>query len=321
MQSIIFIFFGILSSTTAALASENFDKACNSNNPSNPKNTLYLKLTSSIIYYGLVLIPLVMVFITYLVLGIKFEFNFEYIWFFCSMLVGYSGVIVFDMLSREHVDVFLFNVIYQLQIVFMFIVKFVVFGQGYNIYQLIGIAIIVGSIMYIAGYNARLDNSQIQRSKTTIVGIIFVILAAMFRGVALIMDGHIATKAFSTLPVSDFAPQWWLYECITFVGPATIVLTIQYLIYFTKQQKQNPIQLIKTEITNLSYPKATAYSFAEYISGVPTIAHFPYFGPVFQGLVPICGLAIEVIRGKKIDLLVVWVLCLFLIGCGLLAIV
>lgn len=284
---------GFMAATSAAAASEKYDEAVRVSKLVG----FYQKLTSSVIYYGWIIVPLMGTIVWIVLAGVNVTFNATYQVRFVTMLVGYSGVIIFDMLSRTHVGVTTFNVVYQLQVVFMFLIKYFLLSQDMSPVQWTGATIVTAAIMYIA-WKSSSDHSQM-RSGRLAVGITYVTLAALFRAVAILMDGTISNRMFSPVPVADFAPQWWLYECITFVGPACVVLAIQVSMWIVAQSKPSPLRLLKAEVKNRTYAKASTYSFGEYIFGVPTIAFFPYMGPVFQGLVPVAGIVIEFVLTRK----------------------
>lgn len=302
MTTFIFSLLGLVSSTAATVASEKFDSACQSG-AKRGLQSFYQKLTSPVIYYGYITIPLLVTIVLYLYEGIEFYFNSRWLWHLLAMIVGYSGVIVFDMLSRSHINTTLFNIAYQMQVVFIFIVKYLVWQQTMNLVQWIGCLIITGSIMYVAGLSSQDHLEEKPRGKVWI-GVVFVLLAAAFRAVAINMDSVISLEVFSSIKVREFDLQWWLYECVTFVAPALCVFILQWLCFgiicLKKQKLATPIVYLRQELQEKSYRKASVWSFMEYIAGVPAMSQLPYLGPVFQGLVPVIDAIIKMVRYRKI---------------------
>jgi hypothetical protein len=317
MVSILYIVLGILSSFSASMASLKFDKAVNESEKARNLNDFYSKLTSSVVYYGWVVVPLAITLILYLTTNTQLRFNYNYAINSIVVWICYAGVIVFDMLSRKHTSVFLFNVVYQLQIIFIFTTKVLFFGFIMTQLQWLACGIITATIMYIAASNTKRSHTTSKAS----LGVLFVILTAMFRSIAITNDGIIANKLFSLDISADFSLEWFLYETLTFVIPALIIFTMQLLIFTIKKYSLNPIRLIGREAKDTTYIQASSWSFIEYISGVAAISRLSLLGPVLQGLVPVCGIIIDCILFKKIPKLnTVIALGVLVIGCFLLTI-
>jgi hypothetical protein len=243
---------------------------------------------------------------------VPFIYNAEHTHYFITMLIRYSSVIIFDMLSRAHVNTTTFNVVCQLQILGMIATRYYVFDQSMSGLQWLGGILVTGAIMSIAYSSSKEEQHS---GGNTLLGIFYVACAAAGRSIAITMDSYLANRMFVTEYTTNFSAPWWLYECITFVGPASIVFLLMWSIYMLdKKRKQSPISLVKQEFISGNYTTASTFSFGEYICGVPKLTQFPLFGTVLQGLVPIIGIIADWTKGTRPKPSLIYLCLLLMIG-------